>query len=84
MAGSLAAYAGCIAGAVRKDDYLHLMEQAGFTEVRVVREDRFEFPVDEADPYARSVAKGFGVPPEAVREAAGAVSSVCVFGRKPE
>jgi SAM-dependent methyltransferase len=84
MAGSLAAYAGCIAGAVRKDDYLHLMEQAGFTEVRVVRENRFEFPVDEADPYARSVAKGFGVPPEAVREAAGAVSSVCVFGRKPE
>jgi SAM-dependent methyltransferase len=84
VAGSLAAYAGCIAGAARKDDYLRLLEQAGFRGVRVVQENRFGFPVDEAEPGARSAANDFDVPPEAVREAAGAVSSVCVFGRKPD
>ncbi|HSO56538.1 MAG TPA: arsenite methyltransferase, partial [Candidatus Nanopelagicales bacterium] len=30
VAGSLAAYAGCIAGALRKEKYLRLMEEAGF------------------------------------------------------
>ena len=57
VAGSLAAYAGCIAGALRKDEYLRLMEKAGFREVRVVR--------------------------ETLRDAARAVLSVQVFGRKP-
>jgi len=42
LAGSLAAYAGCIAGAVRKDDYIRFLEKAGFRDVEVVQEDGFE------------------------------------------
>jgi len=68
LAVSLAAYAGCIAGAVRKEDYLRFMEKAGFRDVRVVRENRFE---------------GADAPAEAVRGAAGPVLSICVFGMKP-
>ena len=83
VAGSLAAYAGCIAGAVRKDDYLRLMENAGFRDVRFVQEDQYTFPVDESESYARSIAESFNVPLEAVREAAGAILSVCLFGVKP-
>ena len=41
IAGSLAAYAGCVAGAVRKEEYLRFLEAAGFRNVRVVRESRF-------------------------------------------
>jgi SAM-dependent methyltransferase len=81
---SIAAYAGCIAGAMRKDDYLRLVEKAGFREVRVVRENRYEFPLDEADAYVRSVAGDFNVPVETLREAAGAVLSVSVFAVKPK
>lgn len=83
VAGSIAAYAGCIAGAVRKDDYLRLMERAGFREVRVVQENRFEFPLDEADSYVQGIAGNFNVPVETLREAAGAVLSVSVFAVKP-
>lgn len=68
LAASLAAYAGCVAGAVRKEEYLRLLERAGFRDVRVVEESRFEV----AD-----------VPTEALRGAAGAVLSIRVSGVKP-
>jgi len=83
LAGSLAAYAGCIAGAVRKDDYIRLLEKAGFGDVRVVQESPFEVGVDEADTYVKTIAENFHVPVEAVREAAGTILSISVFGAKP-
>ena len=83
VVGSLAAYAGCIAGAIREEEYLRLMEAAGFRDVHVVQESRFEIAETEIDAYARSIAGNFNVPPEAVREAARSVLSVQVFGRKP-
>lgn len=83
VAASLAAYAGCIAGAIRKEDYLRLMEAAGFRDVRVVRETRFEIPENELDSYGKSIAGDFHVPMESVRKAAGSVTSVQVFGTKP-
>jgi len=83
LAKSLAAYAGCIAGAIRKDDYIHLLEKAGFRDVRVVQERRFEFGEGEIGDYVQSIADSFHIPLEAVREAAGSILSVCVFGVKP-
>ena len=83
VAGSLAAYAGCIAGAVRKDEYLRLMEKAGFLDVRVVEESRYDVAVNEADAYVRGIAESFNVPLETVQEAAGAILSIRVFGVKP-
>jgi len=82
LAGSLAAYAGCVAGAVRKDEYLRLLEKVGFRDVQVVQESRFEVAEMEMDAYARSIAGAFNVPLEAVREAAGAILSIRVFGVK--
>ncbi|MGE5247901.1 MAG: arsenite methyltransferase [Verrucomicrobiota bacterium] len=84
LAASIAAYAGCVAGAIRKEEYLRLIESAGFREVRVVVENRFEFSLDEADSYLRAMAGNFGVPVETLREAAGAVLSVSVFAIKPK
>lgn len=84
VAGSLAAYAGCVAGAVGRDDYLRLVEKAGFCDVRVVEETRFGVAETESDAEAERIARNFGVSLEAVREAAGAVLSVRVFGRRPQ
>jgi SAM-dependent methyltransferase len=49
VANSLAAYAGCIAGAIRKEDLLRLMGKAGFRDVRVVREERFDIGMSGLD-----------------------------------
>jgi arsenite methyltransferase len=83
IAGSLSAYAGCIAGAIRKEEYLRLMEAAGFRDVQVVRESRFEIPENELDSYVGSIAGDLNAPRDAVRQAAGSVASVQVFGIKP-
>lgn len=55
LAGSLAAYAGCIAGAVRKEEYIRLLEKAGFREVQVVQERRFEVPSEDVRDAAAAI-----------------------------
>lgn len=83
VAASLAAHAGCVAGAVRKEEYLRIMNAAGFRDVTVEGESRFELSESEIDAYARAVTGDIPLPAEAVREAAGAILSVRVFGVKP-
>lgn len=83
VAGSMEAYAGCIAGAIRKEEYLRLMEEAGFRDVRAVQESRFEIAEDEANMNVASIADGFHAPTEAARETAGSIMSVTTFGVKP-
>jgi SAM-dependent methyltransferase len=83
VARSLAAYAGCISGAIRKDEYLRLMEAAGFQGVQIVQESTFPVGEGDADAQARSIADAFDVPAGVAREAAGAILSVRVFGEKP-
>lgn len=44
LKGSIEAYVGCIAGAVKKDEYLGSIAAAGFREVKVISES--DYPVD--------------------------------------
>jgi ubiquinone/menaquinone biosynthesis C-methylase UbiE len=41
---SVEAYVGCLAGAIKKDEYLRLMTMAGFQDVKVISES--SYPVD--------------------------------------
>jgi len=41
---SVEAYVGCLAGAIRKDEYLHHMAEAGFQDITVISES--SYPVD--------------------------------------
>ena len=41
---SVEAYVGCLAGAIRKDEYLKLISMAGFQDVKVISES--SYPVD--------------------------------------
>jgi arsenite methyltransferase len=42
-------FAGCVAGAVLKDDYLRMMEEAGFKDIRIVREKESGEMFDQGD-----------------------------------
>ena len=83
VAGSLAAYAGCISGAVMKDAYLRLIEAAGFRDVRIEEETSFSIGEGETDSDAKSVADAFHIPIDAVLDAAGTIVSIRVSGEKP-
>jgi arsenite methyltransferase len=76
--GIAEAYAGCVSGAIPKNDYLSLIQQAGFADVAVVSERQIDVP---ADLIARSLT------PEQREEAEKNdlyVMSVTVTGVKPQ
>jgi SAM-dependent methyltransferase len=83
VAGSLAAYAGCVSGAVLKDEYLRLVEAAGFRDVRVEEEASFHIGEGGTCSDAKSIAEAFDIPADMARDAAGAIASVRVSARKP-
>ncbi len=79
---SVAAYVGCISGAMRKDDYLATMAAAGFVDVEVVAESRYEIGSGNPDATEAAVLSG-ELSAEDVRAAAAAVASVQVSARRP-
>ena len=79
---SAAAYVGCISGALRKDDYLKTMREAGFEDVQVVEEAVFPIECMANDPTAQAIVKDAGLPPERIKELEHSVVSIKVRGVK--
>jgi len=80
---SVAAYVGCLAGAITKEEYLKAIREAGFRETRVVGESTFPVELMANDPTAREIAKNFQLSQEKVNDLASAVASMKVFAVKP-
>ena len=83
VARSVAAYAGCIAGAMLKDDYLQAIREAGFADVRVLAEA--VYPIGSSSPDATELAilDDPSIPREDLLAAAAAVVSVKVAAVRP-
>lgn len=81
---SVEAYVGCVAGAMKKDEYLNAIKAAGFEEVNVVGESIF--PIDSFidDPAAKVIMEGLKITPEQVKDISSSVASVKVQGFKPK
>jgi SAM-dependent methyltransferase len=76
---SVAAYTGCIGGALKREEYLATIAKAGFTQVEIVAES--DVPVDlwasfPAPPEEQSLSQ------EEIKTALGAIASVKVSARK--
>jgi SAM-dependent methyltransferase len=81
---SIDAYLGCVGGASSREEYLETIRKAGFSEVRIDREDSFANAFSVDDPAVRSVMEELNVSSEEAREYAAAVTSLQVFARKSE
>ncbi len=81
---SIAAYVGCISGALLKAKYLDTITGAGFQQVEVLEEAIF--PIDHManDPTAQAIIKKLNLPEEEIRDTANSVASIKVRGIKPE
>jgi SAM-dependent methyltransferase len=44
-------YAGCVAGAIQKEDYLHLIQEAGFQRIQIQKEKPIQIPDDILSKY---------------------------------
>ena len=75
---SVAAYVGCISGAMLKDDYLGAIKSAGFKDIKVIEETNFPIESMANDPTAQVIMKEMKITPEKVKEIGQAVLSVKV------
>jgi arsenite methyltransferase len=78
---SVAAYTGCIAGALPKKDYLSAIKEAGFQDVGVLEETNFSADCVASDPTARAVINKLDLAREDIDNS---VASVKVRAIKPE
>jgi SAM-dependent methyltransferase len=81
---SLAAYVGCISGAMLKEDYLAAIREAGFTDISIVDEATFPIKLMTNDPTARAIIEELNVSDKKVEEIAASAVSLKVSAIKPK
>jgi len=80
---SIAAYVGCISGALMKDEYIRVIRKAGFHKVKIIDETVFPIECMVNDPTAEAVISQMGLSMEEIKDIASSVVSIRVQGRKP-
>ena len=80
---SIDAYTGCIAGAIKRDDYLEAIEKSGFEAVKVVEESSFSMDCVVNDPLAQKTIENLNMTEKQVEDLSASVASVRVHGIKP-
>lgn len=81
---SVAAYVGCISGAMLKNDYLTTIKGAGFQGVKVLEETPFPIDYITNDPLVEEVINKIGATQEDIENFADSVVSIKVQAVKPE
>jgi len=81
---SIAAYVGCISGAMMKDDYIEAVKETGFREVRIVDEVFFPIECIANDPTAKAIINKMNIPSEEIKDLTNSVLSIKVQGIKPK
>jgi len=71
-------YAGCVSGAIQKDEYLQLIKEAGFEAITVQKEKQIIIPDDILGSYLTAEEI------EAFKHSGTGIYSITVFARKPD
>jgi SAM-dependent methyltransferase len=80
---SIKAYVECVSGALLKNEYIEAINEAGFQQVKIIDETRFPYDLLDNDPTTRAIIKDLSISSEEVKEAAGSVISINIYGVKP-
>jgi len=79
---NIEAYVGCLSGAEIKDEYLRLIEAAGFKQVKILEESHFSMEDMISDPTAQAVMKNSKTSSQEMKKLASTIASVKVSGIK--
>ena len=79
---SVAAYVGCISGAMMKNEYLNAIESAGFDDIKVLDETIFPIDCMANDPTTQAIIKEIKMPTDKIMELANSVLSVRLQAKK--
>lgn len=81
---SVAAYIGCVSGALLKNDYLEAIREADFHEVKVLDETFFPLEFITDDPIAKEIINKVQATTEDINDIENSVASIKVWGIKPK
>ncbi len=79
---SVEAYVGCLAGAIQRDDYIRMLQEAGLADVRITEERSFTLEDVADEPVVADVVKRTGAGEAELRDAASRFRSIKVQARK--
>ena len=79
---SVAAYVGCVSGAMMKDEYLATIREAGFQEVKILDETMFPIDCIANDPTAKVIIDKVNLSEEKIKDIAHSVVSINVTALK--
>lgn len=79
---SIAAYVGCISGAMLKEEYTEAIEEAGFSAVEIVDETVFPIEYIANDPTAKAVIGKLNLSEDSIKDTASSVVSIKVTALK--
>ena len=71
-------YAGCVSGAIQKESYLSLIEQAGFTNIAMQKEKKIIIPDDILNSYMSAEEI------RAFKNSSTGIFSITIYAEKPE
>jgi len=79
---SVEAYIGCLSGAVLKEEYLKYIQEAGFSQIKVI--DETSFPIEDMthDVTAKAIKDNPNIKPDKIKEIANSVISIKVSAIK--
>ena len=80
---SAGAYVGCISGSMLKEEYLGLMEKAGFGGIEIIEETVFPLEMMTSDETAQAVIADLNLPREELERLSSLVKSAKVKAVKP-
>lgn len=82
VANSVSAHVGCIAGAVKKEKYLQMIADAGFSDIRIIEEIKIPAELWANDPIAEKIRFETGMTKGAAKSLFNAIASVKIFAQK--
>jgi arsenite methyltransferase len=80
---SVAAYIGCISGAMMKDEYIGAIKAAGFQDVKIVSEDGFDIDCMANDPTAQALVNNSDITQSEIKNISSSVRSMKIHALKP-
>ena len=79
---SVEAYVGCVSGAMLKDEYIKIIKEAGFQDVKIVNEATISLDFIANDPTAKTAMENLKMSPEKAKEVLGPIASIKLHGVK--
>jgi SAM-dependent methyltransferase len=80
---SVAAYIGCLAGAVMQDEYVEAIKAAGFKQVRIIDEASLATDYTPKDPIVQALVNDSGISRADLKKLGSSIKSVKVHAVKP-